>query len=286
MIPPVTGLGAHASLWAMDWTPASAERAIAEAARWGFDFVEIPLLDPGAVEAGHTRGLLERAGLAAVASLGCPPTAWASRDPDAAGDFLEHALEVAAAMGCRALTGVTYGGIGERTGAPPTQAERDNVARAVERAARRAAALGLSFGIEPCNRYETHLLNTAAQARALVERIGAPNLFVHLDTYHMNIEERGLANGVLAAGPHLAYIHLSESDRGTPGCGTIDWDGVLGALAATGFRGGLAMESFVHLPPQIASGLSVWRPVAESAEQVLGEGLPFLRMKARQYGLV
>ena len=49
---------------------------------------------------------------------------------------------------------------------------------------------------------------------------------------------------------------------------------------------GLAMESFINMPPQMAFGLSVWRPVDDSAEQVMGEGLPFLRNKARQYGLI
>jgi D-psicose/D-tagatose/L-ribulose 3-epimerase len=130
------------------------------------------------------------------------------------------------------------------------------------------------------------MLNTADQTVKLLERIGAPNVFVHLDTYHMNIEEKGVANGILRAREHLKYIHLSESDRGVPGTGTVAWDEVFAALAAIGFKGGMAMESFIELPPQIASALSVWRPVARDREEVLDEGLPFLRNKARQYGLI
>ncbi|MES2144004.1 MAG: sugar phosphate isomerase/epimerase, partial [Pseudomonadota bacterium] len=84
----------------------------------------------------------------------------------------------------------------------------------------------------------------------------------------------------------LKYIHLSESDRGVPGKGTCDWDEIFATLAAIGFKGGLAMESFINMPPELAWGLSVWRPVADSTEQVIGEGLPFLRGKARQYGLI
>jgi D-psicose/D-tagatose/L-ribulose 3-epimerase len=111
-------------------------------------------------------------------------------------------------------------------------------------------------------------------------------LFIHLDTYHMHIEEKGIAQGILAAREHLRYIHLSESDRGVPGKGNVSWDEIYGALAAIGFRGGLAMESFMNMPPEFAFGLSVWRPVANSIEEVIGEGLPFLRGKARQYGLI
>ena len=279
------GFGIHSSIWTMRWTPQAAEAAIAEAVAHGFDFVEIALLDPEIVDAAHSRALFERTGVRAVCSLGLPEAAWPSRDPEAGAAFLARALDVAAAMGAEALTGVTYGGIGERTGQPPTQTELDNVARCLERAARHAKGHGLAFGIEPVNRYETHLINTGRQAAQMVERIGAAEIFVHLDTYHMNIEEKGAANGILAAREHLRYIHLSESDRGTPGAGCCDWDEIYAALAAIGFTGGLAMESFVEMPPELAWGLSVWRPVAESREEVIGQGLPFLRNKARQYGL-
>jgi D-psicose/D-tagatose/L-ribulose 3-epimerase len=222
----------------------------------------------------------------AICSLGLPKTAWASQHPDEAIAFLEVAIDKTADIGALALTGVTYGGIGERTGQPPTEAELDNVARAMTAAAKRAKARGIEIGIEAVNRYENHIINTAAQAVALVERIGADNVFVHLYTYHMNIEERGMGNGILTARDHLKYIHLSESDRGTPGEGNCNWNETFVALAAIGFSGGLAMESFINMPPQVALGLSVWRPVADSEAVVMGRGLPFLRNKARQYGLI
>ena len=189
-------------------------------------------------------------------------------------------------MGALALSGVTYGGIGERTGLPPTQGEYDNVAKALAAAAKYAKSRGILFGIEPVNRYENHLINTGWQAVQMIEKVGADNIFIHLDTYHMNIEEKGAANGILDARDHIKYIHLSESDRGTPGSGTCDWDEVFGALAAIKFKGGLAMESFINMPPEVAYGLSVWRPVAKDEAEVMGQGLPFLRNKAKQYKLL
>ena len=222
----------------------------------------------------------------AVASLGLPAGCWLSRDTDAGVTFLKAALDVAAAMGCAALTGVTYGGIGERTGKPPTAAEYDAVARGLGEAAAYAGQLGIGLGIEAVNRYESHLINTGWQGVAMIEKVGAKNLFLHLDTYHMNIEEKGAGNGIIAGREHLRYIHLSESDRGTPGAGTCDWDEIFATLKAIGFKGGLAMESFINMPPELAYGLAVWRPVADSVEEVIGQGLPFLRGKARQYGLI
>lgn len=280
------GFGVHTSMWTMNWDREGAERAVAAAAGYGMDFLEIALLNAPAVDAGHTRALLEKNGLRAVCSLGLPEPAWASRDPEAAIAYLTVAIDKAADLGAEALSGVIYGGIGERSGLPPTQGEYDNVARALQAVAKVAARRGILLGIEPVNRYENHLINTGWQAVEMIERVGADNLFVHLDTYHMNIEEKGVGNGILDAREHLRYIHLSESDRGTPGAGTCDWDEVFSTLAAIGFSGGLAMESFINMPPELAYGLSVWRPVAESEAEVMGNGLPFLRNKARQYRLI
>jgi D-psicose/D-tagatose/L-ribulose 3-epimerase len=280
------GFGIHSSIWTMSWTPDAAEYAVGEAVKNGFDFVEIALLQPTKVDTAHSRELFETAGIPAVCSLGLPEHVWPSRDPEAGFAFLKTAIDATADMGALALSGVIYGGIGERSGQPPTATEYDNVARCLAAAAKHAGSRGIDLGIEAINRYETHLINTGAQAVEMVERVGAENMFVHLDTYHMNIEEKGVANGILAARDHLRYIHLSESDRGTPGKGNVPWDEIYGALAAIGFRGGLAMESFMNMPPELAWGLSVWRPVALSTEEVIGEGLPFLRGKARQYGLI
>ncbi len=280
------GFGVHTSMWTMSWDRTGAEAAIAAAVGHGMDFIEIALLSPARVDAAHTRDLLQKHDLAAVCSLGMPQGSWPSVDPEAAMAHLRLALDKTAEMGAMALSGVTFGGIGERTGLPPTARELDNVALALTGAAKHAKALGLQFGIEPVNRYETHLINTARQAVDMVEKVGAENMFVHLDTYHMNIEEKGAGNGILDARDHLRYIHLSESDRGTPGHGTCDWDEIFATLAAIGFKGGLAMESFINMPPEIAFGLSVWRPVAESEAEVMGQGLPFLKGKARQYRLI
>ena len=280
------GFGVHTSMWTMQWDREGAERTIPAAAAYKMDFIEIALLNTAIVDAAHTRALLDKHEMRAVCSLGLPEENWASVNPDGAIEHLKIAIDKAAEMGAEALSGVTYGGIGERTGLPPTSGEYDNVARALEGAARHAKAAGIAFGIEPVNRYENHLINTGWQARDMIEKVGADNIFIHLDTYHMNIEEKGAANGILDAREHLRYIHLSESDRGTPGEGCCDWDEVYATLAAIGFRGGLAMESFINMPPEIGYGLAVWRPVAETMEEVMDRGLPFLRNKARQYRLI
>jgi D-psicose/D-tagatose/L-ribulose 3-epimerase len=278
--------GMHASLWAQSWTREGAELAITEAARYGLDLIEIPLLEPDKVDVAHSRALFEKHGVAFTASLGLPPEVEASQHPDAATAFLVRTLEVARGLGCSTLTGVTYSTLGHRSGSPPTEAEYENVASALKPVARRAADLGMTLGLEPCNRYETHLLNTAQQAAAMLERIGEPNVMIHLDTYHTNIEEKNFAAALADGKGRVRYVHLSESDRGVPGSANVRWKEVFDALKAANFEGDLVGESFVNMMPQLARALSVWRPVARSREDVLEIGLPFLKSYARAVGLI
>jgi len=277
--------GMHFSLWAPAWTGEAAAAAIPEAAHHGLEIIEIPLLAPETIDVAFSRALLADHGITPSASLCLPPTAMAHRDPAAAERFLLHALAIAHGLGCKFLGGVTYSALGYKSGFPPTEAEYDNIARALRPVARRAADLGVSIGLEPCNRYETHLLNTAEQGLRLFDRIGESNLVLHLDTYHMNIEEKGIGHAVEIAGRSASYIHLSESDRGVPGTGTVDWDDVFAAVAKAGFDRDLVIESFITLPPAIASALCVWRPVARDRREILEAGVTFLKDRARAHGI-
>ncbi len=278
-------LGMHSSLWTASWTKAAAETLIPEAAKYGLDVIEIALLTPERIDVDHSVKLFRQHGVAPSGSLCLPMRDNAALHPQRAEKFLHRALETAHALGCDFLGGVTYSTLGWRSGQAPTEPELANIAKALKPIARRAAGYGMVLGIEPCNRYETHLLNTAKQSLAMIERIGEPNVTIHLDTYHMNIEEKGIGNGIVEAGRHCRYIHLSESDRGVPGTGTVDWDDCFAALKKSGFAGDLVIESFVELPPEIAAALSVWRAVAKDRYEVLDQGIPFLRRKMKQHGL-
>ncbi len=278
--------GMHSSLWTATWTKEAAEKVIPEAARHGLDVIEVGLLAPESVDAEHSRKLFKQHKVAPTASLCLPANARAGEQPEKAEKFLHRALEVAHAMGCNILCGVTYSELGYKTGKPPTMEEYKNIAKALKPIARRAAEFKMRLGIEPCNRYETHLLNTADQSLMMLDMIGEKNVTIHLDTYHMNIEEKGIGHGFRRAGKHSSYVHLSESDRGVPGSGTIDWNDVFRALAETKFKGDLVMEAFVSVPPEIAAALSVWRPVASGADEILEKGVPYLKGLAKVHGLI
>jgi D-psicose/D-tagatose/L-ribulose 3-epimerase len=280
------GIGVHSLLWSFEWSNAVADRVFPEAAARGIPFIEFCIADTERLDTAHVRALSEKHGVGVVCSPGLTQALHPPANPDGAVAFLMAAAERAAECGSSMLCGVTYGTIGRLTGKAPTAKELDAVARVLERTAAHARTFDVEIGLEAINRYETYVINTAAQAVSMIERVGAPNLFVHLDTFHVNSEERSWTDAIVTAGAHLKYLHLSESHRGVPGTGTVAWDELFAALAAIGFQGILALEAFVDPPEHLVEALRFWRSVAPSREALLNEGLAFLRGKAATHGLI
>jgi len=272
---------AIAPIWDLDLIEPQMERLKG----LGIGLLEIPLLRPEEIDTKRTRAFAERWNVELIPSLGLPASLDVVARPDEALAFLEPAFGVCEAVGSAALCGVTYGTIGKTSGRAPTAEEMDGMCRFLARAAKAAKAHGLKLGIEPCNRYETHLINRGIDATRIIERVGADNIFIHLDTYHMHIEEESFEAGFKAAAPYLGYVHVSEANRGVPGRGMLDWAACMKAIADIGYTGAITLESMNHVDVDIAGGLAVWRPVAENPDDVIGVGLPFLREAARKAGL-
>jgi D-psicose/D-tagatose/L-ribulose 3-epimerase len=258
---------------------------ISGAASAGLDFVEIPLLDPKTMDVENTRALLESHEVGCSCSLGLPKEVHLPFDPDGAERFLAEVVELTAALGSSVLTGCLYTHLGTLTGRPPEPEELESVARVLKSTARRAAGYGVELGIEAVNRYETYLINLASQTSEVLDAIDEPNVFAHLDTYHMNIEEKGFYEPILSLGPRLRYLHLSESDRGTPGTGNVHWDEVFRGLKDASYDGALVMESFAAVNEAIIGATALWRDVVGDPDALVTDGLAFLRAKAAEYGL-
>lgn len=257
-------LGIHALVWVREWDTANAILAVARSAEAGFDVVEMPMLDPGAVEVGSVRAALASAGLGLRCSTGL------SFDTDiSSGDaavvargeaLLARSLEACSDLGSPLLTGVLYSALG-KYGHPPSAAGWSNATGVLGRLAERAGSLGVTLGIEVVNRYESNLVNTAAAARRMIGDIGEGNVVVHLDTYHMNIEEADFAGPVHACAERLGYVHVGESHRGYLGAGQVDFASFFKALVEVGYDGTITFEAFSA--PATAAGLAgtlaVWR---------------------------
>ncbi|HKJ95719.1 MAG TPA: sugar phosphate isomerase/epimerase [Gammaproteobacteria bacterium] len=257
-------LGIHALVWVGGWTHDECERAVVCTAETGYDFIEIPLLDPTTVDTAFTRRCLDRYRIGATASLGLSPqTDISSEDPAivARGEsLLNDALSAARDFGSEYLCGVIYSAMTKYM-APATQRGIDNALGVLDRLADRARESGMTIGLEVVNRYESNVMNTASQAMKLLERLPADNVVVHLDTYHMNIEESSVSEAVAVCGQRLGYFHIGESHRGYLGSGSIDFDAIYRALAAHGYTGPIAFESFSSavVDPVLSNVLGVWR---------------------------
>jgi D-psicose/D-tagatose/L-ribulose 3-epimerase len=273
-------LGIHTMVWTADWDEAGARHALESSRRAGYDFVEIAIMDPATVDPDMTARLLAEYGLRATTSLGLTfATDISSDDPEVVARG--EALRVTRDLGGDFLGGVIHSAMGKYL-APATEAGRENAVRVLAKLAESAAESGITLGLESVNRYESNLLNTVEQTRAFAEATGAANVVVHLDTYHMNIEEDDLVAAIGRAGDRLGYVHIGESHRGYLGTGSIDFDRVFRALVDAGYDGPIAFESFSSavLSEAFVTALALWRrpwedsfDVATHAYRYIADGM-------------
>ena len=257
-------LGVHALVWVGGTTPDEVATAIRQTAAAGFDLLELSLHDAVNLDTAAARAELEAAGIGVACSRGLAFDADVS-SADAAvverGEALLHdSLRITEELGGTHFTGALYSALGKYA-APLSAQGRANVVRVLQGLAASAAERGMTLGLEICNRYETNVINTAADALRLADDIGADNVTIHLDTYHMNIEEDSLAAPVHLVGDRLGYVHVGENHRGYLGSGHIDFPGFFAALAEVGYTGPITFESFSSavVSPTLSNDLAVWR---------------------------
>jgi D-psicose/D-tagatose/L-ribulose 3-epimerase len=251
----------------------------------GFDGVEIPIFDLSSV--AHYRELgsmlddigLERTCVAIIPDAEHNPASSEPRCRQAAADHLQRAIECADALSATILAGPYFQPLGIFTGERPSESELDACAGVLGGIVRQAEAAGIRCALEPLNRFEAHLLNTAAQAIAFAGRIGQDNFGILYDTFHANIEEQDPIAAVRALNDAgvLFHVHIAENDRGTPGRGHAPIRETIGALKAVGYDGWLTIEAFGRGVPALAAATRVWRDFFPSPEQVYQEGFALLR---------
>lgn len=273
--------GIHALVWVGTWTDADARKALSGTRNAGYDRIELPLLDTWGIDPAKTRPLIKEFDLKVTGNQFLSETNdITSEDPQivAAGEqFLKKSADLVAALGGDLLCGTVYSRLG-RPEKPVSPRGRANCVATLRKVAEHASNLGVRLGLELCNRYETPLLNTAAQALALLDEIDHPNASVHIDTFHMHIEETDMVTPVLACGKRLGYVHVGESNRGPLGGGTVDYASFFRALANIGYSGPITFESFssVVLAPELTHALCIWRDLWKDSEAIARSAREFI----------
>ena len=248
----------------------------------GFDAVEIIPFDPDGFPAAKVRAAAADLGLTINTGYGMPEQYNViSPDPairQAGIDFSKKLIDLSNEAGAKVFGGMIYCGWGYLTGKMRTADEwRWGVDSYREIAAYAQQNSDLILGIEPVNRFESHFINTAADALRFIREVGLPNVKVHLDTFHMIREEDDFAGAVLAVGNQLGYVHACENQRGIPGSGLVPWQSFFQSLDSIGYDGCITIESFDPNMESIAKLCCIWRKLADSPEQLATEGLKFLR---------
>ena len=186
-------------------------------------------------------------------------------------------IDCCAAMGAEVLCGPFYQPLGVFSGLPPSEEEKERAAEVHRRAADAARDAGLVMAVESLNRFECYLLNTIAQTQAIVEAVNRPNVGILFDTHHANIEESDLTAAISKASSEINHVHISESHRGTPGTGQVNWAEVFTALARQGYDDWLTVEAFDTQDGNLAKAANVWRNAFTSEKQLVTDAISFIR---------
>ncbi len=259
------------------WNPEAGKYAIEKTAKAGFDLIEILLPPSMEFNAKEVKQQLKNNQLDVVCSLNLPKEAHVASYPETAESLIKQAVDKASELETDFLGGVLHGGIGVFSGNPLTENEVEIITQVWSQVADYAKEKGINIGIEPINRYETYVCNTAQNVLDLIEKTGRENLFLHLDTFHMNIEENNFYDPVVLAGKKLKHIHMTESHRGMLGEGTVNWDQLFAALKEIDFEGNLVLENFSSSVPGMQQMVSLWQKSPHDANALAEGSLQFIK---------
>ena len=253
---------------------------------WGFDFVEIALEEPSEIDPVLIKNALDDAGLecrSVCAATGPGRDLRGNKKQQVTSlDYVRTLIEIAPLLGSRLVAGPIYSSVGRAELVPEDKkaSQWNVVVKNLQLLTRYAEEHQVKLAIEPLNRYETDFINTCSQAMKLIQDVGSDALLVHLDSFHMNLEEKDPAQAIYMAGDKLGLLHASGSDRGTPGGDQINWDRIFAALDHINYQGDIVIESFTPDVKVIAKAASIWRQVEPSREAIAVDGLKFLRSLA------
>lgn len=249
----------------------------------GYDMVEIPVEDPALIDVKRVKEALKAFDLSPVICGAFGPGRDLTNDEVSyhrtSFNYIESCLEIAYELEAGFFGGPMYSAVGKARLVSPEQ-RKIEWGRAVAnlyRVAEMAEERGLQLAIEPLNRFESDLINTAEDVVRLIKDIGHPAAKILLDGFHMNIEEPDIEKAILLAGDDLLHVQVSENYRGTPGTGQTPWNAYKKGLEAINYQGAISIESFTPEVVELAGAVCIWRKLAPSQDSFAAEGIRFLR---------
>ena len=257
-------IGVHSFVWSAGSSKDELENALTKTYDLGYKLIEFSYLDPKQVDVKWLSGRLKELDLDVAISMGLPPEGDISSSDTSVVNNGRDILDKAAAL-VRDLGGTKLGGILSSAHGKQEQALTkkawDTSVSTLSKVADRAKSAGVTLNLEIVNRFESNMLNTASQGLAYIKDTGASNVLLHLDTFHMNIEEADVGLAIRHAADKIGYMHIGESHRGYLGTGNINFAGIFDALVAIGWTDYVTFETFstTIVDKDLSLKTAIWR---------------------------
>lgn len=280
--------GVSTWLWTSPFKTESIDELFPKIAKMGYDVVEIAVEDPSLIDIKKVKKALNLYGLK---GLICGAFG-ASRDltsndtsvHENCFSYIQSCFDFCEELEAGFLGGPMYSAVGKARMIPDEQrkAEWDLAVKNLRKVSLMAEARNLKIALEPLNRFESDLVNTADDVLRLVNDIDHPAAQIMLDGFHMSIEERDVEQAIITAGEKLIHLQVSENYRGTPGTGQTPWHAYRKGLEAINYKGTVTIESFTPNNKELAGAVCFWHPMAENQDSFASEGLAFLKKWANE----
>ena len=277
-------LGIHSFVWTGGQTQDGLELALEKSAEHGYRTIEFAYLRPELFDLDRLAKRARALDVEIGVTMGLPLAKdISSEDPDAVAagrQMLKDAVAAVRDIGGNKLGGILYSAHTKYNRAP-TRTGWMNSAAVIGEIGDLAHRNGIDVVLEVVNRFETNLLNTTAQGLRYLSDCGCEHVRLHLDTFHMNIEEANPAAAIRLAGDRLGYFHIGESNRGFLGDGVIDWDRIFDALIDIDYSRDIVFESFstAVVDEGLSLACGVWRDTWTDNDPLAAHARQFIELK-------
>jgi len=248
----------------------------------GYDAVEIPVEYPEMIDAKKVKEALHLHGLDPIVCGAFGPSRDLTNDEPAVHEncfsYIRQCFDLCNEWDAKFLAGPMYSAVGKARMVSPEQrkTEWDRAVTNIHKVSKLAQERGLEIALEPLNRFESDLINTAEDVMRLINDVNHPAAKVLLDGFHMAIEERNIEQAITSVGDKLIHIQVSENYRGTPGTGQTPWDSFKKGLTNINYQGVVSIESFTPEIKELAGAVCIWKNLAPSQDGFAQDGINFL----------
>ncbi|MFZ7093139.1 sugar phosphate isomerase/epimerase family protein [Primorskyibacter sp. 2E233] len=277
-------LGIHSFVWTGGQTQDGLEMALEKSAEHGYRCIEFAYLRPELFDLDRLAKKSQELDVQIGVTMGLPlDKDVSSEDPDtvAAGKaMLADAVRAVRDVGGDKLGGILYSAHTKYNRQPTADGWKNSV-EAIAETGDIARAAGVDLVLEIVNRFETNLLNTTAQGLKFLADTGNDHVKLHMDTFHMQMEEASPAAAIRAAGDKIGYFHIGESNRGFLGDGTIDWDPIFDALVGIDYANDVVFESFstTIIDESLSLACAIWRDTWTDNNPLAAHAKQFIELK-------